>query len=154
MENRIQYNLLVAYCVLTCKEKCPRTTQKWWIWLSTWRFFPVCWLSINTSVCLAFRWRCQTWNSCLSAQKLICRWTCYGELKWSAQLHIAAWQSEAGVIQKPDGLESASARSKSSFSQQMFVCSMSSEAFCPLMWIDTTFSTPVSQTTEYEYMNE
>lgn len=60
----------------------------------------------------------------------------YGELKWSAQLHIAAWLSETGVIQKPDGLESAAARGKTSFSQQMFVCSVSSEAF--VSWCEWT----------------
>lgn len=80
--------------------------------------------------------------------------TSYRELKWSAQLHIAARLSEAGVIQKPDGLESASARSKLSFSQQMFCVLNELWGFCLLMWIDTTFSIPVSQTSEYEYMNE
>lgn len=49
---------------------------------------------------------------------------------WKLKMKCSAVQclSEAEVIQKPDGLETASARSELSFSQQMFVCSVSSEA--------------------------
>lgn len=115
-------------CTSNAGSLSPRRPQMWWIWLRTWCFSTV--MGINVLVCSALKRGRRGARLLHWLGGLVCCWS-----RWKSASVVGAYMKRsaalsegAEVIRKPDGLETACARSKSSFSHQMFAYPASSEA--------------------------